>query len=448
MAKVKLQRLPWHMLRYGIAREARYIVDHWADLDVLVFAANSVAHMPKAIATFVGERGIDAFLIDPLTHSFQHPPTFLINPDTRRIKSSVDKLATAYGGVSRDKAGREPVLPEDFRDETEIRTLVANVLQFQINTIRGHLDKEGVNEYLEYAGLGDRARPAALVAPYFYMQATTIDDWADVNRRLLKEAASHSDGFSLLAELVIDRDVLVNDDHVATLLDVYSGDLGHDGVLLWVDNFSEDSASLQELTGFRRLAVGLRDSGTPVLNLYGGYLSMALCTAAGDRILAGVCHGLEYGEDRAVVPVGGGIPTAKFYLPALHKRMRYQEAIRAVRGPGWLTTPDVYFQNVCNCGSCRRLIGMDPNVGFFSYGRTTTKRDRNGRAREYPLPQTRENTLNHYLEAKAAEWDFLSQASREEVIDGLLRAHSELRRHVGLDEVAHLEIWVEFLRGL
>jgi hypothetical protein len=316
-----------------------------------------------------------------------------------------------------------------------------------MGTLRDQMDDEGVNEYLEYAGLGDMSLPAALVAPYFYMQASTLDKWLDVNVRLLAQAAASVTDRPLLAELVIERDILVNSEHVERLVEQYGG-IDHDGVLLWIDDFSEVTASLEELRGFRDLSRGLRDAGRPVVNLYGGYLSMVLCSSAGDETLAGVCHGLEYGEDRAVVPVGGGVPTAKFYLTPLHVRLRYQDAVRAVRGPGWLASKQTFIDHVCDCSTCHQVVGSDPNTGFFGYGRTVTKRDRLGRAREYPLAETRENTLNHNLQAKAAEWEFLSHATRDDVIAQLEKTALDLREHVGVDQVAHLETWAAFLRKL
>jgi hypothetical protein len=436
------------MLRFGIAREAKYISRYWQDIDVLLLTANSVAHTPKAIATFVGEKRIDRFLVDPLTHAFQHDPQFANNPDSGLPKSSLKKLAAAYGAPVEARLGVERVLPEHFAEHSVLSGFARRVVAFQESAIAQKMDDEGISEYLDFAGIGEIARPAAVVAPYFYMSASTIEVWLGLNVSLVQESDVACDpSLPLLAELVIAKDVLSDDSAVAELVRAY-GDLPCGGILLWVDDFCEGHASSAELDRLQHLLTGLRAQGKPVINLYGGFLSMALCHDAGAGLLAGVCHGLEYGEDRAVVPVGGGIPTAKYYLPDLHERLRFVDAARVLTSLGWLVDAPTFHAHVCDCQTCIDTIAGDPLVNFARFGEIFTKRDKLHRERQYPYPETRERSLAHYMNRKRIEWTALASASRPVLVADLRASASRYRGLVDIEDVAGLETFARFLESL
>ncbi len=436
------------MLRFGIARESKYISRYWRDIDVLLLTANSVAHTPKAIATFVGEKRIDRFLVDPLTHAFQHDPQFANNPDSGLPKSSLAKLAAAYGEPVEGRLGVEPVLPEHFANASIVNGFAERVIAFQQSTIAQKMDDEGIMEYLEFAGIGEIARPAAVVAPYFYMSASTIEFWLPLNVALVRASEAVSDpAIPLFAELVIAKDCLADDGAVASLVAAY-GDAPCGGILLWVDDFCEAQASAAELLRLRSLLSGLRELGKPVVNLYGGFMSMALCHDVGDRLLAGVCHGLEYGEDRAVIPVGGGVPTAKYYLPDLHERMKFVDVARVLTSLGWLNDAPTFHSNVCNCETCLDTIAGDPLANFARFGEMFTKRDKLGRERQYPYPDTRERSLAHYMNRKRTEWTELGSISRQDLVTALRTSASRYRGLIGVEGVAGLETAAGFIDSL
>jgi len=100
------------------------------------------------------------------------------------------------------------------------------------------------------------------------------------------------------------------------------------------------------------LVTDLNAAGLKVYNLHGGYFSLA-CRSFG---LAGVSHGIGYGEQKDVVPViGQAIPTVRYYLPALHKRLGVAQVQRAFPTMGVVTAADFYAK-VCDCAVCKGLL--------------------------------------------------------------------------------------------
>src|SRR5213082_2870475 len=116
-----------HLVRFGTAADQAYLLDDFAPtFDQLVINANTIAHMPAAMATFLAVRSQKPFFIDPQTHAFQHESDHLLSTSKKslgQIKRSWQNLIDRYNDplarVLQD--GARPVLPEDFNDEQECR---------------------------------------------------------------------------------------------------------------------------------------------------------------------------------------------------------------------------------------------------------------------------------------------------------------------------------------
>lgn len=104
MANLGIHGLHW--VRYGIAGDQKYLLDEFAPgYDQLVIGANMVAHMPAAISTFVSQKAKKPFVIDPLTHAFQHGVENLLSTSKKsagELKSSWSGLVKRYGDLLRE----------------------------------------------------------------------------------------------------------------------------------------------------------------------------------------------------------------------------------------------------------------------------------------------------------------------------------------------------------
>jgi hypothetical protein len=448
-----------HLVRYGTPADQKYLVNEFRDTyDQLIVNANILAHMPGAITTFISQHAKGKpFLIDPQTHAFQHDLSALESQSEDadgRLKRSIAKLLEAYGDPVKSRVlNQRSVLPSDFASQTVRAGFCERVLKFQFDSIQSEASESPTSKYfrfLERKGLraATAARPTAVVAPYFYLAATTYREWLKTNVDCARDAAKVAKrlGAPLGVQIVLSKDVLVDDVVRAEVIEAYS-QLSPGIFLLWVDDLVEQGATKSMLEKFIELVECL-GARAPVVNLYGGYFSIALLRSGRVPKLAGVSHGLEYGESRAVTPVGGGIPVAKYYLPGLHDRLAFRDALRAVRQMGGLETVAKFHSLVCDCKQCVRVVRTDPEREFALYGKSrplTFVRGHQVVRREFPLPETKENSVRHYLWCKRRE--FTGEFTASKVAQDLRKTSQQLGRVLGLEAVAYCDIWAELVSG-
>jgi len=451
------------LVRYGITADQEYLAGEFLDAyDGTVINGNMVAHIPAALGQFLTDRtthegGTKPFIIDPLTHAFQHDPSKVKvkrerdGKEEEVTKSSILKMSEAFGEPVQSCVGDKAVLPGDFKDEGRNREFCERVMDFQLNTLESEAQKQKSWKYLQYLGVA-HMKPDLVIAPYFWMTAGTVDDWLPKNKWFIECAREFAGTVPLCAQVVVTRDVLTDEAERDSLAQTY-GTSECDGILLWVDQFSEHEVSTTHLRGFGELVKKLtREFEKPVINLYGGYFSILLCHLQDLGILQGVCHGLEYGEHRSVVPVGGGLPMARFYLPAHHRRLRYPQALRAVRDIyGGFASVEAYHSNICACAECESVVQSNPAEEFAAYGRSRpiTFRRRGGLVTlDYPTEETKDHCLRHYLHVKRTEFDEARHYTSREVAADLTEHHKSAEGLMGQSEVDYLEAWAEVVKHL
>jgi len=415
----------------------------------VILNGNMVAHAPAGIAAFLlGKVNPKAcFLIDPMTHAFQHSPETISND--KGPKSSIVKLASNYGQFIVERLGSNPI--DAAAVNANLEEFTHNVLSFQWKVLEDHFRENGDAKYLE----DDEVvrRPSILVAPYFYLTEENYEAWLPVMSKAAAISVKWVAGLEpvpkVYSALVIDRSMLQVDELIArTHAALASCDL--DGVLLWVDEFDEIAASSLELNGLVKLCTLLRGSGLDVLNIHGGYFSCLLGSAAFGSRFTGVSHGPEFGESRGVVPVGGGIPISRFYVPGLHERMKFREFVPIALSKRWLVTAPAYHQFVCNCKECQQVIDGDPD-NFSLYGESDVKniKRKYGVVRiEFPTTDAKKRCLRHYLNKKRAEFEFVSASDRAILLEDLASAHIKFYGTESPHAGSHLTKWGKVLAAL
>lgn len=429
-----------HWMTFATFREQDYFV--YPNKDTyrgVILNGNIVAHAPAGLAGFLNEKTNNLpYIIDPITHAFQHDPYFVQNKDSE-LKKSFRVLSSSFGSVISDKAGKEPVMPTDF-DEASINELVDGCLEFQ----RSYLSEAMMNaESAKYLDLHDgQAEPYAFIAPYFYMTEASIDRWLELNIELAQVSKNKYPQHKVFAEIVIGKGIVSDSDLIAEIVEKYTSS-NVDGYMIWVDDLNEHAATSLELTGLLSLARHLSDGGREVINLHGGYFSVLCAGTLGDNAFKGVAHGPEFGEHRSVIPVGGGIPVAKYYVPILHAREKYKDALSMFLKKGWLEDANVFHENVCDCRECIKTIEGDAN-NFAKFGDsifTSVKRKHGVVRMQYPKTETKERCLRHYLERKAVEYESASTKQPGDLLSELEEGIERLEPIIGMEGVKHLVLW-------
>ena len=249
------------------------------------------------------------------------------------IKKSIQGLINSYGNPIDKviKSGRI-LIASDF-DNKNISPFCKRVIDFQLNTIKKQESESDVSEYYEF--LKEKKKissksllPSVVIAPYFYLHDYDYDEWLNLNMKCIESSISIMKGNSigLAAELVLSQETLLDEKKMKVIINAYNS-INVDKIFLWIDSFSEHETSINSLFHYKSF---LKNINKPVINLHGDF-SLLLRKTGVCLNLIGVTHGLGYGEERSVVPVGGGVPTARL-LPPLHKRLIFRNALRSVEG--------------------------------------------------------------------------------------------------------------------
>ncbi|MGJ3241511.1 MAG: hypothetical protein ACFE0O_00930 [Opitutales bacterium] len=447
-----------HWVRYGTAGDQKYLVGEFKETyDQLVVNGNMVAHMPSALSHFITQSAQKPFVIDPQTHAFAHDLTHLQSTSKSsegEVKRSWKKLLSFYGPeVNRIILEEErPLDPEDFAEESAREAFAQHVLEFQNNAITKELKEGEDREYLEFlqqeTGIDPFIKPPAiLIAPYFYIDGPLYEDWLKLNLSLIDHSRKLVEGNTafqqfLAAELVLSKDILGEQTVRDRIIEEYSV-RSPDAILLWIDNFSEHNASEFELEHYKGLLGGFGEKDIPVVNLFGGYFSVALAKLNTEIThLHGVCHGLEYGETRPVIPLGGGVPVARFYSRQLHHRLPPRVALRAIQALNGLDSAQTFHANICNCPQCLAVISANPSEELAAYFETKTSAFwRAGKrvAMEFPTSSASDNCTRHYLHCK--EWEYSTELEAEGLKAEFLSDSKKLRKALGSEFAGHLEVW-------
>lgn len=443
-----------HWMTFGTFAEQRYyIYPNPATYDGIIFNGNMATHAPDGLAGFLIEktRPKMPYIIDPLTHAFQHDPTFVSSKKkdgTVEIKAPIKTLSSIFGEPIASIAGNRPLLPNDLVNEDLLKAFTERVLDFQKDQLSLRMEGSEVNQkYLEHTA--DELTPTALVAPYFYMTETSYSSWLPLMVKAVQFAKGLAkyEGLSIYSSIVISQGIILDDDIINEIV-AEMRKSGADGYLFWVDGLDEQSAGGAELKGMLKLAKGLRGDGKALINLHGGYFSLL---AAGGRFdfsyFTGVAHGAEFGESRKVIPVGGGIPIAKYYLRALHKRVKYNDATFFLSTKGFLANANTFHSNVCDCEECKATLNGDA-ANFILFGITDSKpiQRANGFVTlDYPTKETKEHCLKHFLQSKVWEYNIAVTKTKEELIADLDNAYNDFLASTGLEYISYLQIWKRVL---
>ncbi len=442
----------FHTVRYGTPADQKYLIGELLDTyDQIVINANIVAHMPDALAVFIIQHARNKpYFIDPQTHAFQHDVSFL-ESKTGKLKRSIDNLLEAYKEpvLSVIKKNRRPLLPKDLRDQAIRDSFCKNVIDFQLAAINNRAQASDAAKYYKYAQKGKTLGPAhfqpsLIVAPYFCMGGNTFKQWIELNIQCAKYTMGAS-AAPVAVQIVIRKDILSDSGILDDVIKEYRT-ISPSYFLIWIDGFSEHDASENDLDAYIDLLQKLGDK-TKLIVLYGSFFSIALKRCNIVPNLAGVVHGLEYGESRDVVPVGGGIPIAKYYHPTMHKRLPFREALRVIRKERAMNSIEDFYSKVCDCPECKKVIKVDPDIDFANYGRThpiSFMRRNQPIAVEYPLPETKDHCVRHYMWCK--EREYKKSVGLDQIVDDLRYARKQ-QSLLGLDSVSYAWTWEEMLKA-
>ncbi|MBL7061904.1 MAG: hypothetical protein ISS54_04130 [Dehalococcoidia bacterium] len=426
--------LDTHIVRLGTHAEKDYLVRAYAWFDEVALNANLVEATASSLGMFLNElreKG-KGYFIDPVTYAYALAPDFLMRgrggqTSRTNLKRTFRGLAERYGSVIDQYAGRIPLQPNHLDSEAAQDELCQCVLDYQRNKLNEALS--GNVDFLMMETEIEPLLPTRFVVPYFHLSGDL--EWLPINTAL----ANRTYCIDLGAWVVVCIDSLLLDftPSIDSIVSEYSS-LQTPGYLVWATDFEEERATEGQIRGLQRLIEGLSQDGKKqVINLFGGYFSCLLAKSG----LTGVSHGLGYGERRDIIPVlGGGLPPAKYYLPATHQQIRIHE-FAAIASK---LDENSFPQTVCNCAICSGLLRQGLNYLIQQYTATDTKVV-NNRYRQAATPQVYRLTRFHYLSNKNIEFQRCRDISCDQLLAELDSAYQQFRDQLGTSTLMYLRTW-------
>jgi len=446
-----------HIYHYNVHAEKRYFLGaENRDLyDLIAINGNIVSHSPAGTAAFLATAN-KPFYIDPQTHAFQHatrhlkrdvsdkeagePPRYEFKPSI--IKLARERLGSPFSDVIEHDS---PLRPGSFLNQTRlpkrevIEAICSAVGNFQMNLMRSEMDEET----WEYFDSEDILEPEFIIAPYFYLSPPDYEGWLRVSIAAYEATKRMYSANDVYFALVLPEALLADSESLLQQLER----LEPTGVLLWIDEQIEEDLNQDSVVRYLKFLKKLRQCTGRLVLSHGGYLSILGCHAELGPCLDGVGHSVNYGEHRSVVPIGGGIPMARFYLRSLHSRLRHGDAASIVQPMGWLASDQDYVTHVCSCRQCHELMTKKGSAEqtFFFYGESTpvtfTRRDGSIVRRNYPTPEATQAATRHYLFNKAKEFEDISSRGINDLIGDLDGARTQLETAAGHRATGHLLSW-------
>jgi hypothetical protein len=457
-----------HIYHYNTHAEKRYFLgpEHRDLYDVIALSGNIVSHSPAGTAAFLATAG-KPFYIDPQTHAFQHAtrhlkrdvsnkeageaPRYEFKPSIRRLAD--DRLGPPFTEVI---AQDRPLQPNAFVDQNGqpkaevIETVCHAVVAFQMKLMVGEMD----DETLEYFDSENELQPEFIIAPYFFLGPPDPKTWLAINLASYKATRDLYPTTDAFLALLLPKHALdgPQQQHLLQRLE----DCRPRGILLWIDDHKEEDLTASEALRYLKFLRSVKGCTDRLLVSHGGYLSMLACHPDIGACADGVGHAVNYGEYRSIVPIGGGIPMAHFYLRLLHSRLRHGDAASIIQPMGWLASDRTYTAQVCGCRQCHDLIGSEGSAdhAFASYGEsnpvTFSRRDGSIVRLNYPTTSARQAAARHYLYNKAREVEEIGSRGLQELLDDLKEAAVTLQGVAGVDVemTTHLNSWSAAVRAL
>jgi hypothetical protein len=413
-------------------------------VDGMVVPAHLVAYYEIAIPEMLQEVELP-FLIDPVTYVWNIHRHYICKEG--ELKKSYLKLVEKLDCKIAQLLGKRRI-QNIATHSLAFREFIDSVLSFQLLEEKGKKParRSSIERIKRYRNEVEpkKIRPYALIPPYFYF--TKVSD--DLYEKTLyaaefAKASNYAETNRIYPCLCIDRSLLSREDQLDAIINDFKD---YEGIILWVSNFDEIEASLDELDNFANFVSCFNKEDTEVINFYGGYFSLLLNNIGLSKLSCGIC----YSRFRNVLSQagGGGLPL-RYYEPNLKVKLLADDMIRL-----YSTLPELF---ICDCPICSEY--------FESFQKAKTRNDKEQLLNNFFGIYRGRNILKngvidweksryHFLHSRKKEQKEIESKNIQQVISNL-EAKYKLLKKKRLDLTAYrkpssleyLEFWAKSVKA-
>lgn len=439
------------MLRYNTGTDKKAFVDFKDRFDAVIFNATIVAYSGSAVADLVSVHK-NQYIVDPQTHIMQHDIMAIMSKDKKTEQYVIKKSVRKYLENLPTKILSVIECEKRHLNYNEIdvisKELVESVYTFETEFVNGFVKKKEYDKYLKYAKID--LKPRVVIAPYFMLKKDMSDEskeaYMDLNRKCLQEFINYNTEHKKLAvaaQLVIDKEVLRDEKLLQYVGNTYALD-GFEYIFLWINDFSSWDVKKGEKEVFYKLILFLNNIGKKPIMAYGGFDAILLCHGQMKARLYGVAQSVGYGEQRAITPVGGGLPVNKYYFGPTHRRIRFDEALYLLMKEDYFSEhktnrehAEDYYKNICACPICKEIIQNDID-NFKIYNESTpylVKGKYGDIKRNRPTTEATLVAAYHFLYRKDIEWNSIADEELHNLVNTLIKNYEIYGTQKDIDNI-------------
>lgn len=352
--------------RFGIFPQKNLFYNHRDLYDEIMVNAYMFELYEDATTLFLLD--IDKpYVIDPATFIFNMLPSNLKDKQGKP-KKHYEKLGQKFGPPVDSIAGKRRINPVDFDSlsDQKIGEFCERFLSYQstrlaskISKVKKYVDRyrklrnqgkitkrdskflekfEGIVEELE---LEDIKKPERLIPPYFLAEYPG-DRHYDLSLKLSRKCAEYKKDMKLFPVIFLSKEFLAYGGSIQKVVDDYDWD-EFDGYYIWINDFSENFVSVDDLRNLRILVRSLSErTSKPIINFYSAYFSIMLHHFGMTGAVSGICHS---SSKNIFEPTGK--PPDRYYLNYAYYKAILEDAERIHR---------FYTDLTCDCPACREGI--------------------------------------------------------------------------------------------
>ncbi len=420
------------LLRYNTGTDKQVLIQFKNDFSAVIFNATIVAYSRSAVADLVSVHK-NQYIIDPQTHIYQQS-IHDVETQSKSGETSIKKSVSQYLDV----------LPAELKNEfirnsgclspsvisSSMDSLAEAVYNFETSYVNQYVKSKEYDKYLEFAKIGPKA--ASVIAPYFMIKSsytdTEIDEWIALNVEIAKRFIQKNAGsFPVGIQIVLDKQILVKEGLIDKLYTAYQG-VNAEFAFVWIDEFDLFETTHLHRVAFKELLTKLTALNMKPIMAYGGYDAILLCHKDLPYRMYGVAQSVGYGENRAVTPVGGGLPVNKFYFYPLHSRLKMSDVSIILGTNGYFSmdpkqASELFYSNICDCKQCKDVVKNNID-NFNRYNDATDFTMKNGIKRNRPTTDATLIAARHFMYSKVREWESLECQSFDDLKKGLTSNYS------------------------
>jgi len=414
-------------------------------IDGIVVPAHLIAYYEVSFSQFLKETRLP-FLIDPVTYVWDIPLDCITN-DNGELKKSyskfVEKLDCSVGNI----LGKTYLHQSEFSSE-EFNNFIDKVIRFElldfsskkpqrlnsIQLLRQRIKLvEGESTVAEEEH--KKSEPYGLIPPYFFFRKVTDDAYSKTLYAAEYTKAHYGKGRKVFPCLCMSRSLLQDKHQLSQILTDFRD---FEGIIYWISSFEESTASIEELETLTEFVSKLSSQGKEVMNLYGGFFSLALQHVGLSKMSCGICYSSSRNVHSEVT--GGGLPV-RYYEPSLKLKIMRDAAFKL-----YSDMPELF---ACKCPICseysdRCQHSMYRSIKTQILSQFFIDTSSNG---NYLIDW--ETSRLHFLYQRKIEQRIIGESSIEETINDLSVKYKGLRRKqfdpqqygFGFDSISYLSNW-------